>query len=124
MSKKSKKKILIAEDDKFIAEMYVTKLTAEGFEAKSVENGQEAINELETFQPDIVLLDIMMPVMNGIEALKKIYKDMKVKVPVIVLTNANEKDYVSQALDLGARDYLVKSSHTPDEVVVKIKENL
>lgn len=116
---------MIAEDDKFIAEMYVTKLSAEGYDVQNVENGKELIEKLKTFCPDIILLDILMPVMDGIETLKEIKEKEKYdKIPVVVLTNANEKEYVSKALDFGAKDYLVKASHTPDEVVVKIKKNL
>ena len=123
--KKETKKVLIAEDDKFIAEMYVTKLISEGYDAISVENGQQALDEMRKNKPDMVLLDIFMPLMNGTDVLKNMKQDKGLEdIPVIILTNANEKDYVDIALDSGARDYLVKSSHTPDEVVIKIKENL
>lgn len=123
--KAKKKKIVIAEDDKFISEMYVTKLLSEGFDVECARDGQEAVEKICEIQPDIVLLDIFMPKLNGIEVLKKIRSDKKVKAtPVIVLTNASEKDHVSKAMEMGANDYLVKSSFTPDEVVSKIKENI
>lgn len=123
--KAKKKKIIIAEDDKFISEMYITKLSSEGFEVECAQDGQEAIEKIREIQPDIVLLDIFMPKLNGIEVLKKIRADKKIKdIPVIVLTNANEKDHISKAKEMGANDYLIKSSFTPDEVVSKIKETI
>ena len=119
------KKIVIAEDDKFISEMYIAKLSAEGFDVEYAQDGQEAIEKICEIQPDIVLLDILMPKLNGIEVLKRIRADKKVKnTPVIVLTNANEKDHISKAMEMGANDYLIKASFTPDEIVSKIKENL
>ena len=119
------KKIVIAEDDKFISEMYIAKLSSEGFDVEYAQDGKEAIEKICEIQPDIVLLDILMPKMNGIEVLKKIRADKKIKnTPVIILTNANEKDHVSKAMEMGANDYLIKASFTPDEIVSKIKETL
>ncbi len=119
------KKIVIAEDDNFIAEMYIAKLLSEGFEVEHAQDGQEAIEKICKVQPDIVLLDILMPKLDGIEVLKRIRADKKVKnTTVIILTNANEKDHISKAMEMGANDYLIKSSFTPDEIVSKIKENI
>ncbi|MEA2007122.1 MAG: response regulator [Patescibacteria group bacterium] len=121
--KENGKKIVIAEDDRFISEMYATKLSAEGFEVEVVNNGKEAVEIVEKIKPDVVLLDIMMPKLDGIEVLKRIRgnKDLK-DVSVIVLTNANEKDHVFKSM--GVSGYLIKSSFTPDEVVEKIKEKI
>lgn len=119
------KKIVIAEDDRFISEMYATKLSAEGFEVEVANDGKEAIDAIEKIKPEIVLLDIMMPKLDGIEVLKKVRDNKELKdVSVIVLTNANEKDHVSKAMSIGADGYLIKSSFTPDEVVEKIKEKI
>ena len=122
---KNTKKVLIAEDDKFISEVYVTKLVSEGYEVFLAENGDKALKIAKSEVPDLILLDIFMPNMNGVEVLKKMRTDPDLKnVDVIVLTNANEKDFVKQALDEGALDYLIKSHYTPDEVVLKIKQIL
>lgn len=117
------KKILIAEDDGFIAEVYDTKLTFEGFEVVIATDGVEAIEKIKSTKPDVILLDVMMPKMNGLEVLEKIRQDKEFKkTPVLILTNAGEKDSVTKALQLGATDYLIKSSYTPEEVVEKIKQ--
>ena len=123
--KQEQQKILIAEDDKFISEVYLTKLDSEGFQVVLAEDGKEAAEKIKKEKPSLVLLDILMPGMSGLDVLKKIKQDEELKnIPVIVLTNASEKEYASEALDLGADDYLIKSSFTPDEVVAKIKKNL
>ena len=118
-------KVLIAEDDKFISEVYVTKLISEGFKVFLAEDGDETVRTAKNKLPDLLLLDIFMPVMNGIEVLKKVRKISTLDaMDVLVLTNANEKDYITQALEGGAKDYLIKSNNTPDEVVLKIKQIL
>lgn len=118
-------KILIAEDDRFISEVYVTKLISEGFRVFLAEDGDETVETAKNKLPDLLLLDIFMPVMNGIEVLRRVRKIPTLDaMDVLVLTNANEKDYITQALDGGARDYLIKSHNTPDEVVLKIKQIL
>lgn len=121
-----KNKILVAEDDKFISEIYFAKLSSENFDVSLVMDGQEALDELKKEElPDLLLLDILMPQKGGIEVLEELRSQDKYKdLPIIVLTNASERDYISKAMDAGATDYLVKSNFTPDEVVDKIKEVL
>lgn len=119
------KKVLIAEDDKFISEVYVTKLISEGFSVLLAENGEEAMTIAKTELPDLLLLDIFMPGMDGVEVLRKMKMVPALEsTSVIVLTNADEKEYITQALKQGALDYLIKSQYTPDEVVLKIKQIL
>lgn len=121
-----KYKILIVEDDQFLAGMYVDKLENEGvFEVEQAANGKEALKKVEADMPDLILLDIMLPAMSGIEVLKnlKANKDTR-NIAVIMLTNLNEKEYIQDALSLGADDYLIKAHFLPSEVIIKIKRVL
>jgi DNA-binding response OmpR family regulator len=116
-----KKKILIVEDDAFIRDIYQVKFSQEGFEVDLAENGLEALKKMEENIPDIILLDIVMPYMDGMEALKIIRKnDAWKKIPIIMLTNISEKEKVTQGLNEGASGYMIKSHFTPSEVVGKV----
>lgn len=116
------KKALIVEDDVFVISIYETKLEHEGFEVEVAGNGLEALKKLENFKPDLILLDILMPYLDGLGTLKEMKKNQDWKnIPVIMLTNLSEKDKVEEALSLGADDYLIKSHFTPSEVIVKIR---
>lgn len=117
-----KKKILLVEDDAFVSDIYNTKLNHEGFEVILAENGLKAIEALEKEIPDCILLDIIMPYMDGMETLKKIKeKEEWKKIPVILLTNLSEKEKIEEALNFGADDFLIKSHFTPSEVLSKVK---
>jgi two-component system alkaline phosphatase synthesis response regulator PhoP len=122
----SKTKILIAEDDKFIGDVYETKLSSEGFDVTLAVNGAEALEKIKKETPELILLDIFMPELDGMGFLKKVKEDEDLKeyknIPIIILTNASERDYVAKALDLGAVDYMVKSNFTPDEVIGKVRK--
>jgi len=116
-----KKRILLVEDDVFIRDIYETKLKQEGFEVMMAENGVDAFKKLENFLPDAVLLDIVMPYMDGMDFLKKFRQDEKWKnIPVIMLSNLSDKERVIDAKALGISDYLIKSHFTPSEVFNKI----
>ncbi len=117
--------ILLVEDDTFLAGMYVTKLTMEGFAVKLANDGQEGLAQAKKSPPDLILLDILLPKMNGFDVLKALKKNPPTaSVPVILLTNLGQKSDVVQGLDLGATDYLIKAHFMPSEVVAKIKEVL
>ncbi|TSA45761.1 response regulator [bacterium] len=117
----SKKKILIVEDDNFVAEVYSTKLLEMGHEVIIAQNGEEGLNALKENTPDLILLDIIMPVMGGIEMLQELKKNEEwKKIPVILLTNVGEKDSIQKVQTLGVQDYLIKSHFTPAEVIEKI----
>ena len=122
---KEKYKILIAEDDLFISEVYFTKLSSEGFDVVLVDNGEDAVKKFEEENPDVALLDILMPRMDGWDVLTKIRqkKDGENAI-IIMLTNVGDKDAIDKALKIGANDYLIKSFFTPEEVVVKIRKLL
>jgi DNA-binding response OmpR family regulator len=116
------KKIMIVEDDSFVLDIYQTKLSQEGYSVIEARNGVEAMKKMEKEKPDLVLLDIVMPYMDGIEVLKKMKESDELKnVPVILLTNLSQKEEINVGLGLGASDYLIKSHFTPSEVMEKIK---
>ena len=118
-----KNKILLVEDDAMVIRMYQRKLEAEGFKLTLAFNGEEGLAALKKEIPDLVLLDIMMPKMNGIEMLKAVKADPALKdIPVIILTNLGDRpEDVQKAKDLGAADYLVKANVSLKELVEKIK---
>jgi DNA-binding response OmpR family regulator len=117
-----KKKVLLVEDDPFIRDIYQVKFSQEGFEVSMAENGAEALKKMKQSVPDIILLDIIMPYMDGMETLKNI-KDNEEwkKIPVIMLTNISEKEKITKSEDYGINEYLIKSHFTPSEVVQKVK---
>lgn len=117
------KKILIAEDDDFLRGMYQSKLEMEGFLVDVAENGKEAFKAMEKNPPNLILLDILMPVMNGFEFLHQLKASKKNKnIPVILLTNLSGKEDLDKGIKLGAKDYLIKAHFTPEEVIKKIKQ--
>lgn len=119
----SKQKILIIEDDRFIAKMYQTKLGLEGFTVEVAENGAQGVEKIKSFGPDLVLLDIIMPEMDGFGVLEAIRDDDSINsTPVMVMSNLAQEDHLKRAKALGAKDYLVKSQLTPMDVVKRIKE--
>jgi DNA-binding response OmpR family regulator len=121
----SKKKVMLVEDDAFISDIYRVKLGKEGLEVLPAENGLEAMKILEKTIPDLVLLDIIMPYMDGMDVLKKMKNEEKwKKIPIILLSNLSEKEKIEEALGIGADDYLIKSNFTPSEVLKKVNSVL
>lgn len=120
----SKKKILVMEDDTFLQSVYEVKLTNEGFEIKIVKNGKDGVEIYPKFKPDLILLDLMMPEMDGFAVLEELKMKKKVKTPIIVLSNLGQGSDIEKAKSLGAVDFLVKASAQINEVVEKIKANL
>jgi DNA-binding response OmpR family regulator len=115
-------KVLIIEDDPFLSSMYATKFELEGFAVFSGDNGQKGLDLALVEIPDIILLDILMPVMNGFEVLENLKKNDKTKnIPTILLTNLNQKDEIERGFALGADDYLIKAHFMPSEVVEKVR---
>ncbi|MDD2656788.1 MAG: response regulator [Patescibacteria group bacterium] len=119
----AEKKILIAEDEKPMARALEIKLNKAGFETLVVFDGVSALKELAANKYDLLLLDLMMPNKDGFSVLTDM-KESKIKVPVIVSTNLNQKEDIEKALGLGAKDYFVKSDTTIAEVVEHIKKVL
>src|SRR3989338_6667869 len=120
-----KKKIVVAEDDQFLSNAYRVKLTKEGFEVKMVGDGQELMNLLKTYRPDIIILDLLMPVKDGFEAIKEIKASPALKnIPVIIASNLGQKNDIDQGRPLGASDYIIKSDLSLEDLVAKIKSLL
>jgi CheY-like chemotaxis protein len=114
--------ILITEDDVMLRDMYKMRLEAEGFKIDTANNGLEALKKIKAQKPDLVLMDIMMPVMDGLTALKKIKSDPEMKnVPVVIMTVLIQEEKRKQGVELGAEDYLIKSETMPQDIVTKIK---
>jgi len=121
----TKKQVLLVEDDEFLAELYATKLNLEGFEVSLAADGEKGIRLIKEKKPDLILLDIVLPKMDGFEILKRMKADKETRnIPVILLTNLSQKDEVKKGLDLGANDYLIKAHFMPSEVIKKIKKVL
>ncbi|MCX6763704.1 MAG: response regulator [Candidatus Moranbacteria bacterium] len=122
---KSKKIIMIVEDDSFVMDIYNTKFTQTGYAVVGALNGQEALKKMEETKPDLILLDIVMPQMDGYEFLKIMKSREEFKnIPVVLLTNLNQKEEIEKGMDLGAQDYLIKSHFTPSEVLAKVEKML
>ena len=117
------KKILIAEDEKPMARALELKLNKSGYEAKAVYDGEQAIAELEANKYDLMLLDLMMPKLDGFGVLG-VMKEKKIKVPVIVSTNLSQEGDIEKAKVLGAKDYFVKSDTPITGVIEHIKKVL
>lgn len=120
-------KVLLVEDDSFLRDICYKKLTKEGFDVSVAIDGEGAIKILDKFIPNIVLLDIILPTIDGFEVLRQIrlHENEAIKnVPVIMLTNLGQEEDVKKALDLKANDYLIKAHFTTEEIVKKIKSRL
>lgn len=114
--------ILIIEDDKFLRELLVRKFVADGFDVKNAINAELAVTILAERKPDVILCDLILPGLSGFEILKKIKEDQKTSdVPVIILSNLGQKEDFDKAMALGAKDFMVKSNFTLDEIVAKVK---
>lgn len=123
MPTKNKTKILIIEDDTFLSGLYATKFNMEGFEVFSSTDGEAGIKLAKEKKPDLILLDIILPVKDGFEALRELKKEATTKaIPVILLTNLSQKEDVKKGLQNGAVDYLIKAHFMPSEVVEKVKK--
>ncbi|OGE17566.1 hypothetical protein A3F00_05395 [Candidatus Daviesbacteria bacterium RIFCSPHIGHO2_12_FULL_37_11] len=118
-------KILIVEDDLFLSKMYKKKFEIGGFEVEVAGDGVSGLEKMKSFSPDLVLMDIMMPRLNGIEAMEKAKADPSIsKIPVLILTNLSTAADASTAVKKGAAGFLVKSDITPAQVVAKSKSIL
>lgn len=120
-----KAKIAIVEDDIAIVQMYRMKFESEGYEVAFANDGEQGLGVIEDFKPDIVLLDLMMPIMGGAEMLAKLRqqpwgKDLK----VVILTNMGESEAKSDIRDLGVTEFIVKADMTPRQVAERVKQML
>lgn len=119
------KTILLVEDDPFLIDIYSTKMKEAGFVVEVAQDGEEAFRKIKELTPDLVLLDIVLPTVNGWEILRNVKKDDSLKdLKIIILSNLGEKDEVEKGMKAGATRYLVKAHYTPSEVVKEIKKIL
>jgi len=127
MPKSTQKNIIIMEDDLAMAEIVAHKLTANGFDVRQAQNGKEGLKMISEKVPDLVLLDLMMPEMDGFQVLENIRsnKDKKIaNLKVIILSNLWSNSDILRIQSLRADDYLVKAYFTPEEILGKIQDVL
>ncbi len=116
-------KILLIEDDNFIREMYQDELTRSGFQVSAYETGEDGLKALQQNHFDLVLLDIMLPGINGLETLKQIKINPQNKnLKVVILTNLGQETIIKEGFKLGAIGYLIKSAYNPDQIIQEVKK--
>lgn len=119
------KNVLLVEDDAFLGSIYQKKFEMEGFKISVSTDGEKGLADIKKKKPDIILLDILLPKLDGFAVLEKVKADPEIKnIPVILLTNLGQKDDVEKGLEAGAVDYLIKAHFKPSEVVDKVKKVL
>ena len=119
------KKILVIEDDKFLRKVINKKLSKEGYLVIEAIDGEKGLKATKEEKPDLVLLDLVLPEMDGFEVLDKIEKEPTLsKIPVIILSNLGEKEEIEKGFRMGAKDYLIKAHLTPGEIVDRIESVL
>jgi len=119
------KTILLIEDDPFLIDIYTTKLKESGFKVEVATNGEEGIIKAQETKPNLIVLDIVLPQIDGWEILKEIKANPNLKkIPVVILSNLGQKSEVEKGIKLGAVKYLIKAHFTPSEVIEEIKKVL
>ncbi|QQG42965.1 MAG: response regulator [Candidatus Giovannonibacteria bacterium] len=117
-----KVKILAVEDDKFLRDLIVQKLRKEGFATFEAIDGEEGLKMAKEHRPDLILLDLILPGMDGFEVLRRMKSDQNTSsIPIIVLSNLGQKEDMDRAVSGGAEDFMVKAHFTPGEIISKIK---
>lgn len=119
------KKILLVEDDKFLRELITKKLRFEDYEVIEAFDGEDGIAKAKELRPDLVLLDLILPGIDGFGVLIKIKEDPATnQTPIIILSNLSQQEEIAKALKIGATDFLIKAHFTPSEIIEKIKKIL
>jgi len=122
---KPKTKILVVEDESFLLDLYETKLEQAGYEVVKASNGSQGLSLARLEKPNLVLLDILMPEVDGYEMLRRLKADAKTKnIPVIIFSNLSQKAEIEKGLKLGASDFIIKTSVTPSELAGRVREFL
>ena len=121
----AKARLLLVEDDVTMVKMYQKKFLAEGYEVVTAYDGEEGLKKVKEVKPDLVILDVMMPKLDGLAVFKLMKAEPATKdIPVILLTNFDQKDAIYESFTLEAVEYLIKSDVTPAQVVQKVEELL
>lgn len=119
------KKILLVEDEEIMIGLLQRKLTQEGYEISVARDGEEGLKTMKEIKPDLILLDIIMPKMGGLEVMEEMAKDEELKkIPVIVISNSGQPVELDRAQKLGAKDWLIKTEFDPQEVVDKVVKQI
>lgn len=119
--KGGQRKVLVVEDDKFLRELFVRKMFNEGFDVESAIDSVQVFEILSEKKPEVILLDLILPGVDGFEILARIKKDDNLKdIPVMVISNLGQKEDIDRAMDLGAADFLIKANYTLDEIIIRV----
>lgn len=119
------KKIIIIEDEEVLLNLLQRRLTQEGYQVEIAKDGQEGLKKIREEKPDLILLDIIMPIMGGFEVMEELSKDKKLKkIPIVIISNSGQPVEIDRAKELGAKDWLIKTDFEPQEVIDKVKKNL
>ncbi len=122
---KRKIKILIVEDEHFLLDLYEIKLVAAGYDVLKASNGAAGLSLAELEKPKLILLDILMPEVDGYEMLKRLKAQNSTKnITVIIFSNLSQKEEIEKGLKLGAKDFIIKTSVTPSQLEEKVKKFL
>ncbi|MBI2098585.1 MAG: response regulator [Candidatus Wildermuthbacteria bacterium] len=115
------KKILLVEDDPLLIDIYTTKLQQSGFEVQVVEQGEKVLAAIQKEKPAVVLLDIVLPHVDGWDILQQVQASEELKhIPIIILSNLGQKEEIEKGLRLGAVRYLIKAHYTPSQIVEEV----
>lgn len=119
------KKIIIIEDEETLLDLLYKKLSQQDYQVDVAKNGQEGLNKIKKFKPDLILLDIVMPKMGGFEVMKELRKDEELKnIPIIIISNSGQPIELDRAKELGVVDWLIKTDFDPQEVLDKVKKQI
>ncbi len=122
---KRERRVLVIEDDKFLRELFIRKLFSSGFAVKNAIDAKGAFECLENWKPDIILLDLILPDVDGFEILARLKKDERfTKIPVIILSNLGEQKDIDRAMSLGAQEYMIKVNFNLEEIVEHVQRIL
>ncbi len=118
-------KILLIEDEEIIVDLLGKKLEKEGYEVVIARDGEEGLEKMREGNPDLILLDIVMPKKDGMEVLEEMMNDEKINgIPVVIISNSGQPVELKRAKELGVRDWLIKTEFDPQEVLEKVEKNL
>ncbi len=117
-----KQKVLVVEDEEILLTALREELNTGGYETEGAVDGAEGLEKVKAFKPDLILLDLLMPKMDGMEMLQKLKADSDTRdIPVVILTNLSDYEKISEALSLGAMDYLVKANYKLEDLLDKVR---
>ncbi len=120
-------KVLLVEDDQILARLYQTKFQKEGFDIKLAFDGQEGFDGMKSFSPDLVILDLIMPKVDGFTFLEKVRSDSELSkraTPILVLSNLGQEADIKKAIEMGAKDFFIKADVSLSQMVEKVRKYL